>query len=191
MRLKLIITLPIAMVLAFGAGTDLRANEPPKAADAPAAAGAAPENGGAKPVAEAAAAAPAAGAARTLADALKAEKGTLKNPFTDNPEAIAEGKKIYFNYSCNGCHGGGGGGGMCPPLTNEVWIYGSDDDTMFRLIAMGTKDLQALGYTRKRTESVKGPMPGYLEIIDTEEELWKIIAFIRTVYAGRPEKRDW
>jgi mono/diheme cytochrome c family protein len=36
---------------------------------------------------------------------------------------------------CNGCHGGGGGGGMAVPLTNPVWIYGDDDDTLFRLIA--------------------------------------------------------
>ena len=66
-----------------------------------------------------------------------APKGTLKNPYTDNPEAIAEGKKLYFGKSCNGCHGGGGGGGMCPPLTNTVWVYGDTDDTLFRLISLG------------------------------------------------------
>lgn len=131
------------------------------------------------------------GATKSLADAVKAEKGTLKNPFTDNPEAIAQGKKLYLSYSCNGCHGGGGGGGMCPPLTNERFVYGSDDDTLFRLIAMGSDDLQAAGYSRVKKETVTGPMPPYTEIIKSEEELWKIIAFIRSVYKGRAEKRNW
>lgn len=132
-----------------------------------------------------------AGEVKSLADAVKAPKGTLKNPFTDNAEAIEQGKKLYLSYSCNGCHGGGGGGGMCPPLTNERFVYGSDDDTLFRLIAIGSDELQAAGYSRIAKETVTGPMPPYLEIIKNDEELWKVIAFIRSVYKGRAEKRDW
>jgi mono/diheme cytochrome c family protein len=151
------------------------------------------------------AAAPAAGAAapaplskeelmkpmKPLERANSAPKGTLKNPYTDNPEAIAEGKKFYFGKSCNGCHGGGGGGGMCPPLTNTVWVYGSDDDTLFRLVSYGTDELKKHGYSRKGTESVVGPMPPFGELIDSDQELWKIIAWIRTLYKGPPERRNW
>jgi mono/diheme cytochrome c family protein len=118
-------------------------------------------------------------------------KGTLKNPYTDNAQAIAEGKKLYFNKSCNGCHGGGGGGGMCPPLTNVVWVYGDDDDTLFRLISLGSDDLKKAGYSRKGTEGVVGPMPPFGELIDTDQDVWKIIAWIRTVFAGGPERRHW
>lgn len=128
---------------------------------------------------------------RTLADAVKVEKGKLLNPFTDNKAAIDEGKQLFLDYSCNGCHGGGGGGGMCPPLTNERFVYGSDDDTLFRLITMGSNELQSHGYKRIAKETVVGPMPAYTEIIEKEEELWKIIAFIRSVYRGRPKKRNW
>lgn len=131
------------------------------------------------------------GAPVPLLETVKAARGTLKNPHTDNPKSIEEGKKLYLSYSCNGCHGGGGGGGMCPPLTNETFIYGSEDDTLFRLIAMGSADLLASGFARVRQESVKGPMPGYSEIIDDSDKLWKIIAFIRSVYKGRPETRKW
>lgn len=120
-----------------------------------------------------------------------APKGTLKNPYTDNPEAIAEGKKIFFGKSCNGCHGGGGGGGMCPPLTNTIWVYGDDDDTLFRLVSLGSVDLQKAGYHRKGTESVVGPMPPFGELIDQDQELWKIIAWIRTLFKGPPERRHW
>ena len=118
-------------------------------------------------------------------------KGGLKNPYTDNAEAIAAGKKLYFSYSCNGCHGGTGGGGMCPPISNEVWVYGSDDDTLFRLITLGSDGLQKQGYSRKARENVVGPMPPFGELIKTDDDLWKIIAFLRTTYNGDPARRNW
>ena len=121
-----------------------------------------------------------------------AEKGTLKNPFDwKDPELAKEGHKIYMGLSCNGCHGGGGGGGMCPPLTNETWVYGGDDDTLFRLIVLGSKDLQAAGYARKGQEGVVGPMPDYKSIVDDPDKIWKAIAWIRSVWGGRKEKITW
>jgi len=139
-----------------------------------------------------AAAAPAAGEKMTPIDRVNStEKGKLKNPFPLTPEIIAEGKKYYMGNSCNGCHGGGGGGGMCPPLTNETWVYGSDDDTLFRLITYGSQELQKHGYSRIAKEAVQGPMPGYATIIKDEDHLWKIIAFVRSVFGGRPEKKNW
>lgn len=122
---------------------------------------------------------------------LSSEKGTLKNPYTDDPEAIKEGHKIYMGLSCNGCHGGGGGGGMCPPLTNETWVYGGDDDTLFRLIVLGSQELQKAGYSRKGQEGVVGPMPPYRDLIDDEAKLWKAIAWLRSIWGGRPEKKVW
>ena len=139
-----------------------------------------------------AAAAPASGDKMKPIDRVKAtEKGKLKNPYPFTPENIAEGKKYYMGNSCNGCHGGGGGGGMCPPLTNETWVYGSDDDTLFRLITLGSKDLKASGYAPIAKETVTGPMPPYAEIIEDEEHLWKLILFIRSVFNGREEKKNW
>ncbi len=118
-------------------------------------------------------------------------KGKLKNPYTDNEEMIAEGLKRYMGNSCNGCHGGGGGGGMCPPLSNEVFVYGSDDDTLFRLIVLGSDELMKAGYFRTGMEGVVGPMPPYGEIIETDDEVWKIIAWIRTAFKGDPSRRNW
>jgi mono/diheme cytochrome c family protein len=139
-----------------------------------------------------AAAAPAAGGTMTTAERVAAtEKGKLKNPFTGDAKAAEEGKKLYLANSCNGCHGGGGGGGMCPPLTNQIWVYGSDDDTIFRLITLGSKELQAAGYKRKGSENVVGPMPGYKDIITKEEDLWKIIAWMRTLWTHGDAKKNW
>lgn len=164
------------------------ADEPAK--EAPAATQ--PATDSEKPESEKAAPAADAGSAMTPLDRLNStEKGKLKNPYTDDAKAIAEGKHLFLSNSCNGCHGGGGGGGMCPPLTNQVWVYGSDDDTLFRLITLGSKDLQAAGYKRKGRESVVGPMPAYKDIIHKEDDLWKIIAWIRSVWPHGNERRNW
>jgi len=124
--------------------------------------------------------------------AKKTPIGELKNPYANNEEMAKWGQKRYMGNSCNGCHGGTGGGGMCPPLSNETWVYGSDDDTLFRLIAMGSDELQKhLGVGRKGRENVVGPMPAFGEIIKTDDELWRIITFIRTTYRGDPSRANW
>jgi mono/diheme cytochrome c family protein len=111
-------------------------------------------------------------------------KGGLHNPYADKVTDAAfaeEGHKTYLSAGCNGCHGGGGGGGMCPPLTNDTWVYGPDDDTLFRLVSLGSDALQKEGYHRVKQEVVVGPMPPFGGIIKTSDQLWKIITFIRSV----------
>jgi cytochrome c553 len=108
-------------------------------------------------------------------------KGELKSPHPDVATAAEEGHKKYMAAGCNGCHGGGGGGGMGPPLTNEIWVYGSDDDTLFRVIALGSDPLLKQGYSRKGSENVVGPMPPMGEVVRTEADMWAIIAWIRSV----------
>jgi mono/diheme cytochrome c family protein len=115
-------------------------------------------------------------------------QGQLKNPYSDTDAAVvAAGQQLYLNYGCNGCHGGTGGGGMCPPLTNDVWVYGGDDDTLFRLVAYGSQVLQSKGYSRKAQENVVGPMPPMGQVVKTDDDLWRILAFVRANYHGAPE----
>ena len=166
----------------------------PAAPAAPAATPAAPLAGG-EAVAPAAGGAAAAGVCCKAGDTtppldlVKATpKGGLVNPYRDqltDPAKLAaigdEGHKKYLSFSCNGCHGGGGGGGMCPPLTNETWVYSPDDDTLFRLISLGSDGLKQAGYSRVHSEVVVGPMPPFGGIIKTSDDLWRIIAWIRSV----------
>ena len=106
----------------------------------------------------------------------------LHNPYSGQIDAVAEeGHKKYLSFGCNGCHGGGGGGGMCPPLTNDTWVYGADDDTLFRLMALGSDGLKKEGYDRVKHEVVVGPMPPFGGIIKTSDDLWKVVAWIRSV----------
>jgi mono/diheme cytochrome c family protein len=115
-------------------------------------------------------------------------KGKLVNPYKDTQaDIVAQGSKLYQGYSCSGCHGGGGGGGICPPLTNGVWIYGGDDDTLFRLVALGSDDLQKQGYTRLAPENVVAPMPPFGAAIKSADDLWKILAFVRSKFDGDPK----
>jgi mono/diheme cytochrome c family protein len=113
--------------------------------------------------------------------AKSAAKGSLKSPYADYASVAAEGHQKYMSAGCNGCHGGGGGGGMGPPLTNPVWVYGNDDDTLFRLIALGSDELQKQGHVRKGSENVVGPMPQMGTVIKSDDDMWKIIAWMRSV----------
>ena len=97
------------------------------------------------------------------------------NPFTRNAEAIEEGKKLYNQIGCQGCHGGGGGGGMAVSLIDETWKFGSDDDTLYKLIK---------GQIPQQT------MPTVYNAVP-DEQVWKILAFVRSVYAGDPSKINW
>jgi mono/diheme cytochrome c family protein len=115
-------------------------------------------------------------------------QGRLKNPYNVNNKAIVDsGAKLFDGAACSGCHGGTGGGGICPPLADGVWIYGGDDDTLFRLIAYGSQTLQSKGYSRKAQENVVAPMPAMGEVVATDDDLWRILTFIRAQYHGPPE----
>jgi mono/diheme cytochrome c family protein len=114
-------------------------------------------------------------------------KGQIKDPYKDTQaDIVAQGETLFRSYSCSGCHGGTGGGGMCPPLTNDTWVYGGDDDTLFRLVTLGSDELQKNGYSRTGRENVVGPMPPFGSIVKNSDDLFKIIAFIRAHYDGDP-----
>jgi mono/diheme cytochrome c family protein len=113
----------------------------------------------------------------------KVPKGQIKNPYKDTQaDIVAQGEHLFLSYGCNGCHGGGGGGGMCPPLTNDTWVYEGDDDTLFRLVTLGSDALQAQGYSRHGRENVVGPMPPFGLIVKSTDDLFKMFAFVRSRY---------
>ena len=120
----------------------------------------------------------ASGAAAPNAEAAPADAapGPRKlNPFTGNADMAAEGRTLYFQVGCQGCHGGGGGGGMATSVIDDAWTFGSDDDVLFRLI---------------KGEIPEQTMPAVYSVLE-DEEVWKILAFIRSVYAGDPGRIDW
>jgi mono/diheme cytochrome c family protein len=97
------------------------------------------------------------------------------NPFTGQTEAIQQGRTLWLQYGCSGCHGVMGGGGMAMPVSDDTWKFGSDDETMYKIIK-GQIPAQTM-------PKIFGAMP--------DEELWKIVAYVRSVYAGDKGKVNW
>jgi mono/diheme cytochrome c family protein len=114
-------------------------------------------------------------------------KGGLHNPYKDSQaDVVAQGATLFRSYPCEGCHGGNAGGGMCPPLTTADWIYTGDDDTLFRLITLGSDELQKRGYKRGGLITSAGPMPPMATIVKNSDEIWKMLTFIRSRYNSDP-----
>lgn len=112
-------------------------------------------------------------------------KGKLRNPFKpDNKSIVKEGHQLFQNRGCSGCHGGGGGGGMGPPLTDQTWSYGDKPDTLYRLVTLGSKQLQEkYGYNRNTLQTMQADMPGLGASFDDTEDLWKIITWIESKHS--------
>lgn len=119
-----------------------------------------------------------------------APKGSLTNPYKDTQgDIVAQGETLFAGSSCSACHGPAGAGGLCPSVTNDIWVYGGDDDTLVRLIVLGSDGLQAQGYSRKGHESIVAPMPPFGAMVKNSDDLWKILAFIRAHYQGDPSRK--
>ena len=109
--------------------------------------------------------------------------GELHSPYQDYMKLAKEEElvKQFRLPGCNECHGGGGGGGFCPALSQGVWFWGNTDDVLFRLVALGSAELEKSGFVRYQYGSVHAPMPPMAVSIKNSDQLWKIIAFIRSI----------
>jgi mono/diheme cytochrome c family protein len=113
----------------------------------------------------------------------KIPPGGLHSPYPDYATLAKEEElvKQFRLPGCNECHGGTGGGGFCPALSQGVWFWGNTDDVLFRLISLGSADLEKQGFTRIQYGTVHAGMPMMGHTIKTADHLWKIIAFIRSI----------
>ena len=113
----------------------------------------------------------------------KVPKGQLHSPYPDYAK-LAKDEDLVKQFrlpGCNECHGGNGGGGICPALTQGAWFWGNTDDVLFRLITLGSAGVEQQGYKRLGYGSVHAPMPSMGTTIKSSDQLWKIIAFIRSI----------
>jgi mono/diheme cytochrome c family protein len=113
----------------------------------------------------------------------KIPPGGLHSPYPDYAK-LAKDEELVKQFrlpGCNECHGGTGGGGFCPALSQGVWFWGNTDDVLFRLISLGSADLEKQGFTRIQWGTVHAGMPMMGHTIKTADQLWKIIAFIRSI----------
>jgi mono/diheme cytochrome c family protein len=58
-------------------------------------------------------------------------------PFHGDPQQAKQGRQLFINYNCYGCHGGLAGGAMGPSLRDTTWKYGGTDSAIVASIRDG------------------------------------------------------
>jgi PQQ-dependent dehydrogenase (methanol/ethanol family) len=92
---------------------------------------------------------------------------TTRNPFGNDPPAIAAGQRL-FDQACQSCHGPAGQGDRGPALNTGVFTHGREDGDLFHTIREGVPGSQ---------------MPPFSG--GTDEQVWQLVSYIRSL-AGSP-----
>jgi putative heme-binding domain-containing protein len=100
-----------------------------------------------------------------LSDAAAAQPASTGNPLAGNDAAITAGMGL-FRVRCADCHGMDAKGVRGPDLT-QVWASGRSDDGLFTTLRTGVPGTE---------------MPA-VDLRTTDDEVWKILAYLRTLAA--------
>jgi cytochrome c oxidase cbb3-type subunit III len=99
------------------------------------------------------------------------------NPLAKDPKAAKAGE-FEFRINCAFCHGlGARGGGRGPDLTRAHKLHGDSDADMFQNISLGIPG------TVMPANGTNGQGVGM-----TDDEIWQIIAYLRSVQVQAPAK---
>ena len=88
---------------------------------------------------------------------------TLAPHYEVNAYSLAEGKRLFDWYNCNGCHANGGGD-KGPALMDDTWIYGSEPSNIYATIVEGRPN---------GMPSFGGHIP--------DNEVWELVAYVRSM----------
>jgi cytochrome c oxidase cbb3-type subunit 3 len=99
----------------------------------------------------------------TLQPGESAPPPPVKNEYENNALALAQGKQLFSQMNCVGCHAHGGGG-MGPALMDNKWIYGSQPEQIFSTIVEGRPN---------GMPSFRGKLPDY--------QIWQLAAYVRSL----------
>jgi len=91
------------------------------------------------------------------------------NYYEESAYAVSQGKTLFNQYNCVGCHANGGGG-IGPPLMDNNWIYGSEPGNIFTTIMQGRPN----------------GMPSFRNRIP-EFQAWEIVAYVRSMSGLLPK----
>ena len=99
----------------------------------------------------------------TLQPGVPSPELTVRSPSEGNAYDIAQGKQLFEQWNCSGCHSHGGGG-MGPPLMDNEWIYGSSPENIVATIVEGRPN----------------GMPSFRNRI-ANNQLWQLAAYVRSM----------
>ena len=87
----------------------------------------------------------------------------VQNPSDQRAFDTNEGKRLFTQYNCSGCHFNGGGG-IGPPLMDAVWIYGDSPQNIYSTIVEGRPN----------------GMPSFRQKIP-DSQIQQIVAYVRSM----------
>lgn len=88
----------------------------------------------------------------------------MKNPLSDDPDAVQRGMRDFSTFNCSGCHADNGGGGMGPSLSNDKWIYRSSPANIYLSIVQGRS----------------AGMPAFGAMLP-DRTVWELVAYIQSI----------
>lgn len=103
------------------------------------------------------------GARDPLQSASQPQRPGPAHEYESNAYLVANGKRLFRWYNCNGCHGQGGGG-YGPALMDGEWLYGSAPADIFATIVQGRPN---------GMPSFGGRIP--------EDQVWQLVAYVRSM----------
>lgn len=86
-----------------------------------------------------------------------------QNPSDQRAFDVSQGKQLFTQYNCSGCHFNGGGG-IGPPLMDAVWIYGDQPENIYSTIVEGRPN----------------GMPSFRQKIP-DSQVQQIVAYVRSM----------
>jgi cytochrome c oxidase cbb3-type subunit III len=87
----------------------------------------------------------------------------VRDPYAGNAYGVSEGKRLYNQFNCSGCHFQGGGG-IGPPLMDAQWIYGNAPENIFETIVEGRPN----------------GMPAFRGKLG-HDQVWQLVAYVRSM----------
>ena len=87
----------------------------------------------------------------------------VPNMYEESAYSTSEGKRLFSQYNCSGCHANGGGG-IGPPLMDNYWVYGGEPQNIFTTIIEGRPN---------GMPSFRGRIP--------EHQAWQLVAYVRSM----------
>lgn len=94
----------------------------------------------------------------------------LVNAYEDNAYALSQGKRLFSQMNCVGCHSHGGGN-MGPALMDNQWIYGSEPEQIYASIAQGRPN----------------GMPAWGRLL-SPQQIWQLTGYVRSMAGLTPDK---
>ena len=90
------------------------------------------------------------------------------SPYQENAWGQAEGKRLFMQFNCTGCHANGGGG-IGPALMDDEWIYGFEAANIYYTIIEGRPN---------GMPSFRNKIPDY--------QVWQLVAYIQSMSGQTP-----